>query len=722
MTTIFGGAPVVNVSVNGSLVPQSFIGLAGQTVFNLTNFTYNPNTNSLLIFINGVLQFSKRDYTETSSSSFTLLQGVLVGDIVDVIGFPQVTLNYAAASTLLYSPTWTGSTTITQQIRNATEVCITDFPGVDITGATDSTAGLTLAHLFCYLSDSALRYVGVCRSDSNIPYFHQVVKTGTARLVRNSNTFGLNGGSAATNNLYVSNAGSDANDGLSATEPFLTPQAAHDIGLLAYGPVLPGNFALNLLAGTTAGNLTIQAGLASMNYLVIQGPSGALPFAPTCIFNGTGQPGASGIVMNGNNKVLVRNIQANNYVGSGPTAGVGCGVVAQDFSTLYCSNVWAGANDNGIKWQQCRAYIQGGILDGNGYGLESISGSTHTIGYGASVQTSVSLPVVSCVGSGTQVTVTFAVQATAPVVGSWFVLRGMTPSGYNGRYLVTASTTSSVTLASTNVGAVTVLGNCGYNFGITGTGPLVINSTIAGILLQENATGHVDYTCADNSVVGIDAVASSRANCNFSSFSYNATAGTRRTANSNILKNSCIYTGNALQDQSGSYSLEMARDRYFTSELMIPIDQIFVAHTGTVTADTIKTYPNGSNPTPWISANNFSSATQQIRTELVGDLSGVANTKNITVNLNGSAWFGFTIPAAYTGTFIIEATLTGRDSGNQTYSAKCSVNGQTVLTASGSRSIALNNGADVTATIVNQNGSAADTVNFRAVRCWVMGT
>jgi len=718
MTTLFGGAPVINVNVNGSLVPQSFIGTGGQTLFNITNFTYNIGTNSLMVWINGVYQRSGRDYTETSSSSFTLLEGVVAGDKVDVIGFPQVTLFFGDAGTMLYTAPWTGASAYTQKTRNAIEVCITDFPGVDTTGVTDSWAGLALAHTFCYLNGYALRYVGSVNTTQSIPYFHQVRKAGTARILRNgANTFGINGGSALTNNLYVSPTGNDGNDGLSATEPFKTPQACHDTGLLAYGPVLPGNFAVNLAAGTQAGALSIAAGLASMNYLVVQGPAVVRPAKPTCTFDIAGSGTTSGIVCGGNNKVLVRNVNCTNWISSGN----GSGVVAQDFSILYTQNVWADNCDNGIKWQQSRAYVEGGIITNCAFGMESISGSTHTIGYNGSIQTSVSLPVVSCSGNGTSITVTFAVQSTAPVVGSYFVMQGMTPSGYNGLYLVTASTTSSVTLTGTATGATTVLGNCGYNFNIPGTGPLVFGSTTAAILLQENATGHVDYTTAVNSVIGIDAVASSRANCNFSSFAYNVTAGTRRTADSNILKNSCLYNNNGIQDQSGSFSLEMGRERYFTSELMLPIDQIFVPHTGTITADTIKTYPNGSNPTPWIAANQFSSGTQQIRVRLTGDLSGVAGTKNITVNLNGSAWFGFTIPAAYTGTYIIDAIITGRDSGNQTYDAVCWVNGNNPLTASGARSIALNNGSDVTATIVNQNGSAADTVNFRAVRVWEMG-
>lgn len=91
-SSLFGVDNILNADVSGTLVPQSFIGTAGQVLFNITNFTYTPITNSILVYINGTLQISGRDYNETSSTSFTLLEGVVVGDFIDVIGFPALTL------------------------------------------------------------------------------------------------------------------------------------------------------------------------------------------------------------------------------------------------------------------------------------------------------------------------------------------------------------------------------------------------------------------------------------------------------------------------------------------------------------------------------------------------------------------------------------------------------------------------------------------------------
>jgi parallel beta-helix repeat protein len=91
--SLFGTGGVVNVNVNGSLVPQSFTATASQTLFTLSGWTYTPGTNSLLVFINGQRQVIGRDFNETSSSSFTLVEGCIAGDFVDVIGFPQIGIN-----------------------------------------------------------------------------------------------------------------------------------------------------------------------------------------------------------------------------------------------------------------------------------------------------------------------------------------------------------------------------------------------------------------------------------------------------------------------------------------------------------------------------------------------------------------------------------------------------------------------------------------------------
>lgn len=66
-------------------------------------------------------------------------------------------------------------------------------------------------------------------------------------------------------------------------------------------------------------------------------------------------------------------------------------------------------------------------------------------------------PTTGASGSGSTTTVTFGGGATIPV-GHSVLIAGVTPSGYNGTYKVTASAAGSVSFASTTTGAQTVAG------------------------------------------------------------------------------------------------------------------------------------------------------------------------------------------------------------------------------------------------------------------------
>ena len=84
-TSLFGSTTPILVA--GRTVRQEFVGTVGQTLFTLSAFTYTPGSNTLDVYINGQLQKLGADYTETSSSSFTLTQGVVVGDYVTAKGY-----------------------------------------------------------------------------------------------------------------------------------------------------------------------------------------------------------------------------------------------------------------------------------------------------------------------------------------------------------------------------------------------------------------------------------------------------------------------------------------------------------------------------------------------------------------------------------------------------------------------------------------------------------
>lgn len=80
------GVPIVNAESN--IQRERFdVSILGQTLFTLTLFEYTPNTNTLFVFINGVIQTNGLDYVETSTTSFTLNVGINIGDTVLAVAF-----------------------------------------------------------------------------------------------------------------------------------------------------------------------------------------------------------------------------------------------------------------------------------------------------------------------------------------------------------------------------------------------------------------------------------------------------------------------------------------------------------------------------------------------------------------------------------------------------------------------------------------------------------
>lgn len=66
-------------------------GVAGQTIFTLTQFAYAVGTGSLAVYVNGVRQHPGVDFEEVTPTSFKIVGGIELGDIVDaaaLIGSP----------------------------------------------------------------------------------------------------------------------------------------------------------------------------------------------------------------------------------------------------------------------------------------------------------------------------------------------------------------------------------------------------------------------------------------------------------------------------------------------------------------------------------------------------------------------------------------------------------------------------------------------------------
>lgn len=120
---------------------------AGQTVFNLTTMTYQPGTNSLSVFVDGVNQYgpgASYAYLETDSDTVTFTTGLHVGAEVK---FTTSNLNSSAggdAFNVGYLPPFTGSVGTNVGDKLAEIVSVKDFGAVG-DGVTDDTAAFVAA-------------------------------------------------------------------------------------------------------------------------------------------------------------------------------------------------------------------------------------------------------------------------------------------------------------------------------------------------------------------------------------------------------------------------------------------------------------------------------------------------------------------------------------------------------------------------------------------------
>lgn len=91
------------------------------------------------------------------------------------------------------------------------------------------------------------------------------------------------------------------------------------------------------------------------------------------------------------------------------------------------------------------------------------------------------LVIIAATGTGTTATLTFALQNLAPyAIGSTIVVQGLTPFGYNGQWVVTACTTSSVSFANTTTAPLQT-GNAGTITSMTNTATITVAAAGNGV-------------------------------------------------------------------------------------------------------------------------------------------------------------------------------------------------------------------------------------------------
>jgi len=235
-------------------------------------------------------------------------------------------------------------------------------------GTTDDTTAIQGALTAAASSGMPVMWpAGTYLTTATLTDLHTVRHVGPGAIKRGTDTFYPDPRGSQTSILYVATTGADTNDGLSATQPFLTFGTAFT-ALKNYGPVLDGLWEIVAAAGTyphegTGASMTTR----SVNRVVIRGPVAGHPNVPTAIIDGTG--GAAyehGLRVGGVGvRVELRDLKATNF-----TAGGGdltrIGFVAENEVDAYFNNVhatgatWCGA----YAFNTVRARVAGGIFDG----------------------------------------------------------------------------------------------------------------------------------------------------------------------------------------------------------------------------------------------------------------------------------------------------------------------------------------------------------------------
>ena len=127
--------------VNYNALEEIQTATAGQTVFNLTN-SYQPGTNTLSVFVDGVNQYdgSSYSYTETNSTTVTFTAGLHVGALVKFTTAVTLSAGVTTSNLVSYTPAGTGAVATTVQAKLRQTVSVMDFGAIGNNVADDTAA------------------------------------------------------------------------------------------------------------------------------------------------------------------------------------------------------------------------------------------------------------------------------------------------------------------------------------------------------------------------------------------------------------------------------------------------------------------------------------------------------------------------------------------------------------------------------------------------------
>jgi hypothetical protein len=146
------------------------VATAGQTVFTLTTMQYQPGTNSLTVFVDGVNQYdgSSYAYVETSSTVVTFTAGLHVGALVKFTTAQTLSSGATDASLVTYDPPFVDSVPTNVENKLAQTISVEDF-GAVCDGVADDAAAIQDALDYAFsIGGAVVTANGSCKVSTDV--------------------------------------------------------------------------------------------------------------------------------------------------------------------------------------------------------------------------------------------------------------------------------------------------------------------------------------------------------------------------------------------------------------------------------------------------------------------------------------------------------------------------------------------------------------------------